>query len=59
MVRHLSLDNKINNSQKSPAGFWPNPDKEFFLQATDTPPPWEVPKKRKTRGRTQDFYYYD
>ena len=20
-------------------------------------PPWEVPKKRKTRGRTQEFYY--
>ena len=55
MARHLPSKDLTIDSPKSPAGFWPNPDKELFYKIQT--PPWEVPKKRKTRGRTQEFYY--
>ena len=56
MARHLPYKDLIIEPPKSPEGFWPNPEKEFFYKAQT--PPWEVPKKRKTRGRTQAFYYH-
>ena len=43
----------ITNSPKSPAGFWPNPDKELFYK-TQTPP-GEYQRGGKSRGEHQDF----
>ena len=54
MARHPKK-NPLNRSPKSPEGFWPNPEKELFNKPLT--PPWEVPRKRKTRGREPDYYY--
>ena len=57
MARHQSKPRGscVPNTPKSPEGFWPNPEKEYFYKRLT--PSWEVPRKRKTRGDTQEFFY--
>ena len=55
MARHLPKMDLTFNSPKSPAGFWPHPEKEIFYKTLT--PPWRVPMRRKTRGSKHDFYY--
>ena len=55
MAGHLPVVNLLNEQTRTPRGFWPNPDVEPYHKSQI--PPWEVPRKRKNRGRTQDHYY--
>ena len=55
MARCLPKDHLICRTPGSPVGFWPNPDKEYFYKVQT--PPWLLPKKRKPKGDTQEFYY--
>ena len=42
----------------SPKGFWPDPRTDMFDQSKAiNSPPWEVPRKRKNRGKK--LYYFD
>ena len=58
MARCLPKDHlfsKTPGSPGSPVGFWPNPEKECFYRVQT--PPWVVPRKRKSKGDSQEFYY--
>ena len=48
-------DHRTPRSPRSPVGFWPNPDKEYFYKVQT--PPWAIPRKRKPKGDSQEFYY--
>ena len=42
----------------SPEGFWPDPRTDMFDQSNNiNSPPWEVPRKRKNRGK--ELFYFD
>merc|ERR1712179_394005 len=50
---HLSTTQ--HQTPGSPEGFWPNPDKELFYKVQT--PRWLIPKKRKTKGDTSNYFY--
>ena len=50
MARSFLLE---STNTYSPKGFWPHPSEELFYKDQT---PWKVPKKRKSRGRS-NFYY--
>ena len=50
---HLSY--KTPGSPGSPVGFWPNPEKECFYRVQT--PPWVVPRRKKPKGDSQEFFY--
>ena len=55
MARHLPTEDPICKQPESPAGFWPNPEEELFYKRQT--PLWKVPRKRKSRGGAQEFYF--
>ena len=55
MARHTETADSPPKGCNSPRGFWPNPNKEMFYKAKT--PPWEVPKRRKTRGNRMHYIY--
>ena len=57
MARHTPTDSLLFYGNKSPEGFWPNPNKEMF--GKNKTPPWQVPTRRKASGYRKRNYFYD